>query len=98
MLLTTEPNDCHAAFISGAFHGSWEAPHASYFVGPACRRKKSFTQSVPGQPEAAPLATPIHQGVLPVFDLMVVNAVTMSSQVFGGVVKSTPAALTVLGS
>src|SRR5262245_25702690 len=80
--LTISPQVCQAFLIGSDDHLALPWCHWSYCSGPAWRRTMSAIQSVPGQPEAAPLSSPIAQGVVPVPAIFWESAV-MSSQLLG---------------
>src|SRR5712691_1126659 len=61
----TWPHVVNADLISGDVHFCVPATQASYTVGPDWLRTISFSQSLPGQPEAEPLSSAIHHGVVP---------------------------------
>src|SRR2546425_8494874 len=59
----------------------------------------SWSQSAPGQPDAAPLSTPMHQGVFPAAASTPVTAVNWSNVVGAALLLSAmPAPATTLGS
>src|SRR5438552_1094235 len=76
------PNVCHAVLISGELHASVPPHHWSYLSAPAWRSTMSSSQSVPGQPLAAPLSKPIHHGVAPESEIFWDSCMS-SSQVLG---------------
>src|SRR5580765_7676978 len=88
------PHVCHADLIAASVHLVLPCHQLLYTSGPAWLRTISLTQSLPGQPEAAPLSTAMHHGVVPPL-LMVFCRVIMSCQLAGTVY---PLAAKFLGS
>src|ERR1700730_2231029 len=76
------PNAWNACLTSGDDHFSLPLNQSSYFCGPDCRSRRSSSQSVPGQPEAAPLSRPMHHGAVPE-DLILAARAVSSSYVLG---------------
>src|SRR5262249_31087590 len=80
--LTISPQACQAFLMPSELHLTLPCAQPSYVSAPDWRRTMSSIQSVPGQPEAAPLSSPMLHGVVPVPAIFWASALR-ASQVFG---------------